>query len=251
MLRPNTLKINKAVSLRDRNFLSKFDFHSAFYNRNSADGACRPPHFSSQNIVSCRANPARLLAGPPASVLLHVVAPEKMIGWARAPREAEKRFLLSRLRDLPCPAGRGVLAIGRHLIGEPVPEPVRTVLFQIRLPRILAAMLVGATLAAAGAAYQSLFRNPPVSPDILGVSTGAWVMVPTFSHLAMRRRMRLSAIRFSRKHSVQSWLMTHCQHTRFAGVNPTSPQIQRSRCCRARRSCLRPVSTTTTSPAGW
>lgn len=47
------------------------------------------------------------------------------------------------------------------------------VLIDIRLPRILAALLVGAALAAAGAAYQSLFRNPLVSPDILGVSTGA------------------------------------------------------------------------------
>lgn len=50
---------------------------------------------------------------------------------------------------------------------------IETVLFQIRLPRVLAAMLVGAALSAAGAAYQSLFRNPLVSPDILGVSAGA------------------------------------------------------------------------------
>ena len=56
--------------------------------------------------------------------------------------------------------------------GEPV-GTIGVVLFHIRLPRIVAAMLVGASLAAAGAAYQSLFRNPLVSPDILGVSTGA------------------------------------------------------------------------------
>jgi iron complex transport system permease protein len=48
-----------------------------------------------------------------------------------------------------------------------------TVLFFVRLPRIAAAMLVGGALAAAGAAYQGLFRNPLVSPDILGVSGGA------------------------------------------------------------------------------
>jgi iron complex transport system permease protein len=48
-----------------------------------------------------------------------------------------------------------------------------TVLFFVRLPRVGAAMLVGAALAAAGAAYQGLFRNPLVSPDILGVSAGA------------------------------------------------------------------------------
>ena len=50
-----------------------------------------------------------------------------------------------------------------------------TVVLEIRGPRVLAALLVGAALAAAGAAYQSLFRNPLVSPDILGVSAGAAV----------------------------------------------------------------------------
>ncbi len=53
------------------------------------------------------------------------------------------------------------------------PEPVQTVLWNIRLPRVAAGVLVGAVLGAAGAAYQSMFRNPLVSPDILGVSAGA------------------------------------------------------------------------------
>jgi iron complex transport system permease protein len=48
-----------------------------------------------------------------------------------------------------------------------------TVVFDVRLPRVLAALVVGAALSAAGAAYQTLFRNPLVSPDILGVSAGA------------------------------------------------------------------------------
>jgi iron complex transport system permease protein len=56
---------------------------------------------------------------------------------------------------------------------SPLPLPVETVILQIRLPRVLAALAVGAALAASGAAYQSLFRNPLVSPDILGVSAGA------------------------------------------------------------------------------
>ena len=47
------------------------------------------------------------------------------------------------------------------------------VVWNIRLPRVAAALLVGAALAAAGASYQALFRNPLVSPDILGVSAGA------------------------------------------------------------------------------
>lgn len=48
-----------------------------------------------------------------------------------------------------------------------------TIIFQVRLPRIIAAVLVGAALSMAGAAYQGLFKNPLVSPDILGVSSGA------------------------------------------------------------------------------
>lgn len=48
-----------------------------------------------------------------------------------------------------------------------------TIFWKVRLPRILAAALIGASLSTAGAAYQSMFRNPLVSPDILGVSSGA------------------------------------------------------------------------------
>jgi len=47
------------------------------------------------------------------------------------------------------------------------------VVFRIRLPRLIAAMLIGGGLAIAGASFQGLFRNPLVSPDILGVSAGA------------------------------------------------------------------------------
>lgn len=47
------------------------------------------------------------------------------------------------------------------------------VLFEIRLPRIAAALLIGAALSVAGVCYQGMFRNPMVSPDILGASTGA------------------------------------------------------------------------------
>jgi iron complex transport system permease protein len=60
-----------------------------------------------------------------------------------------------------------------RLAGHDAPEPIDTVLFKIRLPRVLAALLVGAALSAAGTSYQTLFRNPLVSPDILGVSAGA------------------------------------------------------------------------------
>jgi len=47
------------------------------------------------------------------------------------------------------------------------------VIWNVRLPRVAAGLLVGAALAASGALFQGLFRNPLVSPDILGVSAGA------------------------------------------------------------------------------
>ncbi|MGE4560252.1 MAG: FecCD family ABC transporter permease [Desulfobulbus sp.] len=47
------------------------------------------------------------------------------------------------------------------------------ILVEIRLPRILAAMLVGSSLAVSGAAFQAVFRNPLVSPGLLGVQSGA------------------------------------------------------------------------------
>jgi iron complex transport system permease protein len=54
-------------------------------------------------------------------------------------------------------------------------ETMETVLFSIRIPRVLASMMIGAMLSLSGAVYQGVFRNPLVSPDILGVSSGASV----------------------------------------------------------------------------
>jgi iron complex transport system permease protein len=54
-----------------------------------------------------------------------------------------------------------------------LPPVIESVIWQVRGPRILAASLVGGALAVAGAAFQGLFRNPLVSPDILGASSGA------------------------------------------------------------------------------
>lgn len=74
------------------------------------------------------------------------------------------------------------LALGRYefsldevaslLSGAPDPTSAN-VLLHLRLPRVVAAVLVGSMLALAGCAYQGLFRNPMVSPDLLGASAGA------------------------------------------------------------------------------
>jgi iron complex transport system permease protein len=53
------------------------------------------------------------------------------------------------------------------------PASVETIVLQIRLPRALLAMFVGAGLSMSGAAFQGMFRNPLVSPDILGVTAAS------------------------------------------------------------------------------
>ena len=54
-----------------------------------------------------------------------------------------------------------------------VSPELNSIVFTIRLPRIIAALLVGAALSLAGASFQGIFKNPLVSPDLLGVSMGA------------------------------------------------------------------------------
>jgi iron complex transport system permease protein len=81
-------------------------------------------------------------------------------------------FAIGRFPVSPLDLGRVLLA---KITGHPsglVPA-VETVVWQIRGPRVMAAVLVGSALATAGTAFQGLFRNPLVSPDILGASSGA------------------------------------------------------------------------------
>jgi iron complex transport system permease protein len=61
------------------------------------------------------------------------------------------------------------------LTGHPpeLPAAVSSVIWQVRGPRVLAAALIGSALAVSGTAFQGLFRNPLVSPDLLGASSGA------------------------------------------------------------------------------
>lgn len=54
-------------------------------------------------------------------------------------------------------------------------EMTINVIWGLRLPRILGAILVGAALSISGSAYQGIYRNPLISPDFLGVSSGACI----------------------------------------------------------------------------
>jgi len=63
--------------------------------------------------------------------------------------------------------------IWRALSGSASSETIRTILWDIRLPRTALVALVGAALAGSGAAYQGLFRNPLADPFLIGIAAGA------------------------------------------------------------------------------
>lgn len=79
------------------------------------------------------------------------------------------------------PAGltvRGMLlefvdALPGIVVDSGMTGPQQAILWQIRMPRVVLGVIVGATLAVAGAAYQGVFRNPLADPYLLGVSSGA------------------------------------------------------------------------------
>ncbi|HTC62540.1 MAG TPA: iron ABC transporter permease [Candidatus Saccharimonadales bacterium] len=64
----------------------------------------------------------------------------------------------------------GRIALGR---ANELPSEYRMIVFDLRLPRILLGILVGAALSVAGASFQALLRNPLADPYVLGVSSGA------------------------------------------------------------------------------
>lgn len=68
---------------------------------------------------------------------------------------------------------RQVFSLLLHSDSDTLSAQASIVLWQIRIPRLLAALLIGAALAGAGTTYQGIFRNPLVSPDILGVASGS------------------------------------------------------------------------------
>ena len=75
---------------------------------------------------------------------------------------------LAELRDVALQ-----LLFGWDVVDEPKLSTLKNILLDIRLPRIMAAVLTGAALSVSGAAFQSMFINPLVSPGLLGVLAGA------------------------------------------------------------------------------
>jgi iron complex transport system permease protein len=62
-----------------------------------------------------------------------------------------------------------------YLFGGQTDPFAKQIIANIRLPRVLSAFVIGMSLSASGAAYQGVFKNPLVSPDILGVASGCGV----------------------------------------------------------------------------
>lgn len=73
----------------------------------------------------------------------------------------------------PISLGELIHNIVLFISGQGDSNATQNVIFDMRLPRIITALLVGASLSASGAAYQGIFNNPMVSPDLLGASAGA------------------------------------------------------------------------------
>lgn len=73
--------------------------------------------------------------------------------------------------------GETAAILGRRLLGLPLAEmwapAAETIVFELRLPRVLTAMLVGGGLAMAGTVFQALLRNPLADPYIIGTAAGA------------------------------------------------------------------------------
>ena len=115
----------------------------------------------------------------------------KAVGTGRKHQERQERFILVLFMAMLIISAAMSLRLGRFNIpfdllidtlkswidGNTDLTGNRTlvVILLVRLPRIILCLMIGAALSASGAAYQGLFRNPMVSPGILGVSAGAGV----------------------------------------------------------------------------
>ncbi len=103
-----------------------------------------------------------------AALLVVVVVFATTVGSVPIPFTTTFRVLLSQLPFVQ------ITVSPPEVFGTPLSlEILKTIIIDIRLPRILLAGLVGAALAVAGATYQGLFRNPLADPYLLGVASGA------------------------------------------------------------------------------
>lgn len=75
------------------------------------------------------------------------------------------------------PSSVGLVDVWHALTGQAMPASTNAIVFNVRLPRIVAALLAGAALAASGAIIQCVLNNPLASPNILGINAGSGLAV--------------------------------------------------------------------------
>ena len=80
------------------------------------------------------------------------------------------------------------------LTGQNIDETMQRILWDIRIPRAFAAMILGGALALAGYLLQTFFHNPIAGPFILGISSGAKMIVALVMVLVLGRGMRISSV---------------------------------------------------------
>lgn len=83
--------------------------------------------------------------------------------------------------------------IGKMILGQKISETARTIILDIRLPRALAAMILGGALALAGYLLQTFFHNPIAGPFILGISSGAKMIVALVMVFMMGRAVKVTS----------------------------------------------------------
>ena len=80
------------------------------------------------------------------------------------------------LGNVSLPIGDTLAILGHRILGLPAgvwPASTETIVVELRLPRVLTAMIVGTGLAVAGTVFQGLLRNPLADPYVLGTASGA------------------------------------------------------------------------------
>jgi iron complex transport system permease protein len=81
----------------------------------------------------------------------------------------------------------------KSLTGREIDETARNILWQIRMPRALAAMILGGALALAGYLLQTFFHNPIAGPFVLGISSGAKLMVALIMVVLLGQGLKVSS----------------------------------------------------------
>lgn len=105
----------------------------------------------------------------------------------------------------------------RALTGDPVADTVRSILLDIRLPRVLSAIFVGGSLAVAGAVLQALFANPLIEPSLIGISGAAGIGAIIACGLLVSTSSTFGTIGAALSAVLAMWLLGHSRMhgTRF------------------------------------